>query len=201
MGIRGATRTRSWTFPAGLTSLVCVLLTFALPAPSGFVAFPLSTLLALVALRVSRTHEYSKLTRVGRTIAIAILLLGIYVYTTTGSFRATLRTDSPAYPRGGVASIQLNAGLQSAGYNLCGPALERRTNSGWRAVRLPPKLSPEDFFIVCTREMRGLPPLFAARGQGDIPLGLRAGTYRFVVTIETNRSRTVVASNALKVMN
>lgn len=82
---------------------------------------------------------------------------------------------TPADAGGRVTLTLSNGADESAAYNLCTSALQRRAGGAWEPV-------PED--RVCTMELRLLEPGAEATFTVDLPAGLPAGEYRYLTNVE-----------------
>ena len=129
---------------------------------------------------------------------IACLILAACTQLPTEPQTAEAREESPLQlhaQRTSESAIVLtlrNESPATVGYNLCSSTLERRAGGSWQTV-------PEE--IVCTRELRTLPPSGSATFDRHVPRTLAPGEYRFVTQVESplGGGTTIVASNTLTI--
>lgn len=88
--------------------------------------------------------------------------------------------NAPAYATGDTIRLTLaNRSLSQLGYNLCGVALEYRTNTGWQPAA--PRHLP---YAACTLELRVLQPGGTAVALQVVQPQIPSGVYRFRTGIE-----------------
>jgi hypothetical protein len=148
--------------------------------------------IALVAIaatgRIARRRPWTRPVIAGVVLATVAAVTLVQTVVASGGLAPALRTDESTYQPGEQVEVQLRAGLQTVGYNLCFAfaTLEQRDDAGWvpTGAHLGP---PSDDLVACTSELRGLAPLFGAEGAVHLPPDLAPGDYRLTYDLEFAR--------------